>query len=240
MIGIRDSNQKIITDSLVFHLDASQLRSYPRTGSTWTDISANNLAGTLFNSPTFNSANGGYLLFNPLSANHYLRTSSGDNKLLIKSGTNTLGFTVSAWVYFPLRDYDNSTLFESMDSAGNFDFQVRSNLTKLQLRSYGGNYNVSVEANIPDATWCHLALTVPSATANQSVTVTTYKNGVSQSTGTIQMNAFTNTNYGQVGRSGNTSNYAYARYAIVQVYTKQLTATEILQNFNANRIRFGL
>jgi hypothetical protein len=240
MIGIVDSNQKIITDGLVFHLDASQKNSYTGSGSSWIDVSKNNLTGTLFNSPTFNSGNGGYLLFNPTVANHYLRTSSGDAKLSIKSGTNTLGLTVATWIYIPFLTYDFHTIFECIDSTGNFDFSVRTNGTKIQFRPFGANYNVSVEANIPEATWCHLAMTVPSATANQSVTLTTYKNGTSQATGTVQMNATANYTYGQVGRSGNTGNYAYARFAIVQVYNKQLTSTEILQNHNANKSRFGL
>ena len=44
--GILDSGQKIITDGLVLNLDAAQLRSYPTTGTTWTDLSGNSNNGT--------------------------------------------------------------------------------------------------------------------------------------------------------------------------------------------------
>jgi len=63
MIGIIDSGQKIITNGLVFHLDAAQLRSYPTTGTTWTDLSGGGNNGTLINGPTFNSGNGGSIVF---------------------------------------------------------------------------------------------------------------------------------------------------------------------------------
>ena len=39
MIGILDSNQKIVTSGLVLNLDAAQLRSYPGSGTIWSDLS---------------------------------------------------------------------------------------------------------------------------------------------------------------------------------------------------------
>ena len=54
---------RIVTDELVLALDAGNTKSYPGSGTTWTDLSGNGNDGTLLNSPTFNSANGGYLDF---------------------------------------------------------------------------------------------------------------------------------------------------------------------------------
>jgi hypothetical protein len=50
--AILDSGQKIITNNLRLHLDAAQLRSYPGSGTTWTDLSGNANNGTLTNGPT--------------------------------------------------------------------------------------------------------------------------------------------------------------------------------------------
>ena len=57
-------NPAIVTDGLVLCLDAANARSYPGTGATWTDRSANGYVGTLQNTPQFYNNNGGYFTFN--------------------------------------------------------------------------------------------------------------------------------------------------------------------------------
>lgn len=52
----------IVTDGLVLYLDAANTKSYPGSGTTWTDIAAGN-NGTLNNGPTFNSSNSGNIVF---------------------------------------------------------------------------------------------------------------------------------------------------------------------------------
>ena len=54
--------QPIVTDGLVICLDAANTKSYPGSGTTWTDTIGGNV-GTLTNGPTFNSANAGYIAF---------------------------------------------------------------------------------------------------------------------------------------------------------------------------------
>ena len=57
-----NANPDIVTDNLVLCLDAGDRKSYPGTGTTWTDRSGN-ANGTLINGPTFNSANSGSIVF---------------------------------------------------------------------------------------------------------------------------------------------------------------------------------
>jgi restriction endonuclease S subunit len=52
----------IVTDGLVFAVDAANYESYPGSGTTWTDL-AGTSNGTLTNGPTFNSENGGNIDF---------------------------------------------------------------------------------------------------------------------------------------------------------------------------------
>ena len=54
---------RIVTSGLVLALDAADRNSYPGSGTTWTDLSGNANNGTLTNGPTFNSANGGSIVF---------------------------------------------------------------------------------------------------------------------------------------------------------------------------------
>ena len=52
----------IIEDGLVLCLDAANINSYPKSGTTWSDLAGSN-NGTLTNAPTFNSDNGGGIFF---------------------------------------------------------------------------------------------------------------------------------------------------------------------------------
>ena len=54
---------KIVTDGLVLYLDAANTKSYPGTGTVWTDISRTNNNGTLTNGPTYTSTFGGSIVF---------------------------------------------------------------------------------------------------------------------------------------------------------------------------------
>ena len=50
-------------NGLVLALDAANTKSYPGSGTTWTDLSGRGNTGTLTNGPTYSSANGGSIVF---------------------------------------------------------------------------------------------------------------------------------------------------------------------------------
>ena len=54
---------RIVTDGLIACLDAANTKSYPGSGTVWTDISGNGRNGPLINGPTFNSSNRGSIQF---------------------------------------------------------------------------------------------------------------------------------------------------------------------------------
>jgi hypothetical protein len=54
---------EILQQNLLFHFDAANSRSYPGTGTTWTDLSGNGRNGSLTNGPTFVSTNPKYFTF---------------------------------------------------------------------------------------------------------------------------------------------------------------------------------
>ena len=81
----------IITQGLVLALDAADRNSYPGTGTAWTDLSGNGNNGTLTNGPTYNSANGGSIVFD--GSNDYVNFSY--NSSLNIGGLN---ITLSSWV----------------------------------------------------------------------------------------------------------------------------------------------
>jgi len=65
------SSQDIVRDGLVLWLDANDKTSYPGTGTVWRDLSLSGNIGTLTNGPTFDSANGGSIVFD--GSNDYVR-----------------------------------------------------------------------------------------------------------------------------------------------------------------------
>lgn len=58
---------KIITQGLAFYADAANPVSYPGSGATWCDITSNNLNGTLTNSPAYTTQGGGGITFSSAS-----------------------------------------------------------------------------------------------------------------------------------------------------------------------------
>jgi hypothetical protein len=81
---------EINESGLVLCLDAGNTKSYPGSGTTWTDLSGNGNTGTLVNGPTYSSANGGSIVFD--GSNDYIQTNF--NYSLTSSNTE---FTCAAW-----------------------------------------------------------------------------------------------------------------------------------------------
>lgn len=228
MIGITDSNQKIITNGLVLHLDAAQRRSYPTSGTTWTDLSGNANNGTLTNGPTYNSGNGGSIVFD------------GVNDYVAVAGSNTL--TAATFIVWMLRVGSQSVYDGIMHSRGgtggsvtgmNFNFGA----TQLgytwnnQLNTYSWNSGLTIPA-----TWCMAAVSVNSTTAigylGSSSGFSSATNSVTHSTTTLAALS--------LGRDNQGTRFFTGNIAVSWLYNRALSETEILQNYNATKSRFGL
>ena len=80
----------IPTSGLSLYVDAGRATSYSGSGDQWNDLSGNNNTGTLQNSPTYSSSNGGILTFN--GGNQYTTFNSPIN---IPIGNSN--YTISVW-----------------------------------------------------------------------------------------------------------------------------------------------
>ena len=81
-------NPRVVTDGLVLCLDAGNVKSYPGSGTTWTDLSGKGNTGTLTNGPTYSSANGGSIVFDGV-----------DDRVSGTSFNTGQNFTINAWIY---------------------------------------------------------------------------------------------------------------------------------------------
>jgi hypothetical protein len=232
--GIIDSGQKIVTNGLVLHLDAAQLRSYPGSGTTWTDLSRLGNNGTLINGPTFNSGNGGSIVLD--SINDYVNVPFSSN-----FPTGSGARTMSSW------------------------FRVTSVTGGRELLGMGGNsFNgqrsaLWIDANSTIGVECagNTVLTSDWAGINNWVNLTaTYNAGGNVHSFLIYVNGTqrTTTTSGSAVAL-NSSNSAFligtvptaigahlfpGNISTVYIYNRSLSATEVLQNYNATKSRFGL
>jgi hypothetical protein len=223
---------KIVTDGLVLYLDAANPKSYPGTGTTWFDISRGGNNGTLINGPTFDSTNGGSIVFD--GVNDYIGT--------LTSLTLTNQLTVSCWVSFIsipsgvsfrgiIGDWNtgNSTrswLITKNNSDDRFVFFVNGSGLS------GGN--VGVLSN----TLISLNQIYNVVGVYNGSTISIYIDGELQNTNDFSSNLFQGTLF-NLGRFA-ASNYANINLYSSLVYNRALSSTEVLQNYNATKTRFGL
>mgnify|MGYP001193504012 CR=1 FL=1 len=233
----------LVTDGLVLCVDAANTKSYPGSGTTWKDISGKGANGTLTNGPTFDSGNKGSIAFD--GTNDYVLNSTAG---VLPDGTDL--FTLSIWMYYDANPSgtfipgSNGTVVFSGNSSGTIELIIRPDGTsgppyKITFSRYGGSTTglCSVEdINMPIQQWHNLVL-VRSASDAQTI----YLNSTSIVTGNVS-NSFTSGSM-HIGAAPSQSNYSghfNGKIANVLKYNKALTATEVQQNYNALKGRFGL
>jgi len=220
---------KIVTDGLVFAVDAANEKSYPGSGTTWTDLAGSN-NGTLTNGPTFGSGNGGSIVFD--GANDIMSTS-----ITIKAASSTELQTFCSWLKGT--DPDNSFFGSSANSAGKFhlilNFQSDGQLRFAQSR-YGGGNPLTDESNIvtvnANTDW-NYACVVKTAQYTYDVYFNNeliIEDALKEATldADFALGQWWN---GRVKPS---------QISNVSIYNRALTPTEITQNYNALKSRFGL
>lgn len=218
---------KIITDGLVLYLDAANKRSYPGSGTIWSDLSKNGNNGTLTNGPTFNSANGGSIVFD--GTNDYI--GLGTSTSLVPPY-----LTTSIFVYINNYSSRPHLIGRGESQIGHFYFVVEAHGVFRFWYDVGNGWSYLEPSNFifPTATWYNIACTFDGSTIN------VYGNSsliANQSiVGQLRQYTAQETVLGRIS----TVNYLNGKISSVQVYNRALTSSEISQNYNATKTRFGL
>ena len=218
------SNQvanQIITKDLVLYLDAGNVNSYPGSGTTWTDLSGFNRTGTLVNGPTYDSGNGGSLLFD--GTNDYVSGSLSSINIWTMSIWYLSKNISSAVVYYPF----SCTAATGLGFGGTFGAATENRWFFFDGTNVFSNSNTSVVIN----TWYNLVVTKTSTSYNL------YTNGNLSMSGTgVDL---TYTQYALGARADNVW-FVNGNIAQALIYNRVLSATEVLQNYNIQKVRFGL
>lgn len=216
----------LVRDGLVLHLDAANIRSYPGSGTTWFDLTDNKHNVTLYNAPGYSS---GEFTFDGTS-DYASTTLTGKN-------FDSSGFTVEQYVML---------LNEPGAWRTTFNIKNASNAKHIDIRNVNGAGNISMNYypespdtgtasyNIPENTWHHLVGTW------NGVSLKLYVDGVERGSASLASISLGTSPILTIGRAYDGTRYVNDKFASIRVYNRALTSDEILQNYTAQKSRFGL
>ena len=224
-------------DSIVLYLDAGNILSYPTTGTNWYDLSIKDYTGTLINGASFNSNNGGSIVFDG--------TNDGVSIVMPTptSIKNSLSFD------FWLLSTGQTATLQSILSKG-LPNDVTAGYIRIyrqtstdDLRYSYANGSAHLQTNIPNFfngynnTWLNLQITFNYSSGSFNV----YRNGVLFFNTTITNSPLFPTKSGTayIGLSSTGSGSAFnGKISVVKIYNKELTSTDVTQNFDSIKSRY--
>ena len=227
----------IVTVSLILSLDAGNVSSYPGSGTTWTDT----IGGKVFtlagspSLPTYNSSNGGYINFTAAAQQYASATS-------FASILST--YTIEVWHLFTGTSTGTAPVLfgEARSSYSNFMIGRTGSTTPLKIQ--GGFYNGAWQQGTtnpddyyqPSNGWHQFVNTYDGSN------IKFYANNILQLTKTPSDFTIARSGLGLniMRRQDAANNHWGGGVSIIRVYDTALDSTQITQNYNAQKSRFGL
>lgn len=244
----------ILRDGLQLHLDAGDIASWPGSGQTWNDIAGNGFqfhlgsgSGADSADPTFNGSPGGHSAAEYWSfdgGDYFTQAAAYSGSLMRSIGRTDQPFTVEAWLWRGAATNVSDALFASASMGAHSGCWVEfarstDNLPRIQV--YPLSSGVTASGAIAGGAWKHV---VWAGRCNGS-TGSFYTNAAANGTWSLNNSSFTSGDssitptlcaYG----GGSTPVQNGTRLAIVRMYSRVLSAGEVLHNFTAERGRFGV
>lgn len=213
----------IVTQGLIMHLDAGDSSSYPGTGSTWYDISGNSNDATLTHvsysgtPATYSSSDGGVIEFDGV-----------DDKVSCLNLSSYSNLTIEMWIY-DTRNLSAAigdiATYAGRGSGGSYTFNTSGGFST----NGNGNVNRNITATVPPQNqWYHFCYV-----KNGSLWLdnTEYSNSSGSDGSYVSL---------EIGESRtHVNSYLNGKVSNVRVYNRSLTSTEVSQNYNATKGRFG-
>jgi len=221
------NNAPIVTDGLVFYVDAGNSNSYPGSGTTWYDLSGRKNDGTFSATPTTSNLGGGSITFDGI-----------DDKCEFPAASFVAGdaATISLWYYGRTPHRASMTFYIGKGSSryyschipwsnGTIYFDHMGHQGSSRLSQYGGNTSIGWH------NW--VFLTDSSSPQKQHI----YKDGSLWASDADAVSISGDHDTVIIGSYG-TVNYDNGTYSSVSFYNRALSASEITQNYNALKGRF--
>jgi len=217
-------NPRIVTNNLTSYLDAGNPRSYSGSGVTVNGL-VGGIGGTFVNGISFSSSNSGTFVLD--GTNDYI---NGDTT------SNNFTGDLSAEIWFNLSATVNDwvrVIGKGDSSNRTFGFWYNTFDSVFLYQRYGASsivsavYNISIQTN----TWYHVIVTSNGSTHKL------YLNGVDVQTQTGSGPFYSSSSTLKVGY-GEIHTYHNGRIGLYRIYNRALTAQEVLQNYNATKMRY--
>ena len=221
----------IVTDGLILYLDAANTKSIVSGSTTWVDISRGGNNGILTNGPTFNSGNGGNIVFDGVNDFCNLGTSN--------STTFPSDFSLNCWV----KIFGNVTPFGSGVISKRNPGTFQSN---YQLRFSSSRFTFGINGTSPNT----VSLSGPLVMLNVWYNITCvrigtimriyYNSVLENTTSTPAGSSSVSNTVLRIGQNHDLNAPLNGSIGLTQIYNRALTAQEVLQNYNATKGRYGL
>ena len=225
---------KIVRDGLVLYLDAANTKSFVVGTTNWNDLSGNRFNGTLNSGATFSSSNGGCIVFDGVDDSVSV-TSLSNTNFPQEQGTISIWYNIKS--DNGVINNDSKGIFDNYDTLRNHFF-IRNNsdvnfVIQISLQStlllssyiYSTNQNISVDQ------FHNIVITY---VCGSSSSVKVYIDGILVSSGVMSDSSWRPN--GQLVGFGTMQ----GKGSIIKIYNKPLISSEVLQNYNALKSRFGL
>ena len=217
----------IVSNGLIMDLDAAKFDSYPKTGTRWYDITWATSGGTLTNGPVFNSDNGGYFSFD------------GTNDLVNMGNLSLNTVTLDLWVNIQTFTGNRAILSKGSQALGTGStfaawIVTATNTVRNRFFNFSGNSAFVTTPSLTSNVWYNLTWTYDNSNirlyTNSSLTETSALVG--------PLVIVNNTNL--IIASDFYTQSAEMRSSGFKMYNRALTQSEITQNYNAVKGRYGL
>jgi hypothetical protein len=227
---------RIATDGLALCLDAGNVRSYPKSGTVWSDLSGNGNNGTLVNGPSFSNNNSGSIVFD----------GANDRGEIVYPASNfrNTSFTWCVWVIGTvLNNGPMPVIGYGSGSWPRLGFSARySNPLVWHFGQYGNDGTGNIDmyyGSMSTTQWTYLSISAD----YENTVLRGYRDGVLKTTTNGWRDS--NGNYGPIGigRAGITgwpNALLQGAVSSFTIYNRALSANEIKQNYLATKGRFNL
>lgn len=224
---------RIVRNGLVLHLDAAQRTSYSGSGTAWNDLSGNRNNGTLTNGPTFNSANGGSIVFdgvddfvsypsllnvgNTFTINFWIKPTSNTRQTIISDG---YPYSTNKGIFLCCPGNNSTDMFLSLGQdqklvVSNTNVITTNVIQMITARANGAVDLMKLYVNATEVSY---------ATQNDANISLQYDTGI----------------FVTGKRDTTTADKLFSNLYGLQIYNRALSASEILQNYNTTKGRFNL
>ena len=227
-MAFNHGNNGIVTDQLIYSVDTKDKNSYVGSGTAVIDL-ASGIEATLSGGPSFDAS--GYLDFD--GSNDYMDTGFAPTNAICQDGF--------AWGYWFNWDNTNGNKIQ-----GVLDTPPGTDSGRVYMGAYNYNFmtgcgsvfDTNTGGTIPIGEWLYCVMSF-----DGNETCRTYLNAELKHTMTgisFSINGNRNIIWGACDNDGSLLYNNNGQGALTHFYSKELSASEVLQNFNAQRERFGV